>query len=724
VLVTCICLAVTVVASSIVGAEMLDTLLARVARGAWLSGAAQLLFMLLVAVLIYGGLVYQLTRLVHLRRCIAHCPVPRVALDETWRGEAPTLAILVPSYKEEPRVVLQTVLSAALQDYPWRRVVLLIDDPPDPGTDADAVQLRAIRALPGEIEALLAPQASIYAAAHDEFRARQARGSIDVHSELDELQSLYQQATTWFQAQADRFDANDHAERAFIEKVLLPNRDRMRERARACRDPRPTITVEQIAHEYEMLATLFSVEISGFERRRYVNLSHEANKAMNLNSYIGLLGKRFTERQECDGLHLEVAGSGPADIEVADADYVITLDADSLLTPDYALRLVNIAERSGNERVAVIQTPYSAFTGARGILERIAGATTDIQYNIHQGFSGCDATYWVGANALLRKSALMDIAVRTRERDFPITIFIQDRTVIEDTESTVDLIARGWSLFNYPERLAYSATPPDFGSLIIQRRRWANGGLIILPKLLCYLARGPMSMRKLAEAFMRVHYLVSIAAVNLALVILLAVPFTESIESWWLPMTALPYFFLYGRDLCRAGYRASDLIRVYALNLLLIPVNLGGVFKSLQQGWTREKIPFGRTPKVKGRTAAAPLYVLAAYALMLHWFTGAGFDAVEGLWAHAIFAAANAGLMLYAIAVFVGFRESLEDLRASSPWRRRSAAVPRSRTSGVLPFPDRRRLALAFSGPDRRRRALLPQPLHAGPIEREERKAG
>ena len=36
---------------------------------------------------------------------------------------------------------------------------------------------------------------------------------------------------------------------------------------------------------------------------------------------------------------------------------------------------------------------------------------------------------------------------------------------------------------NYPERLSYSATPPDFGSLVVQRRRWANGGLLILPKL-------------------------------------------------------------------------------------------------------------------------------------------------------------------------------------------------------------------------------------------------
>jgi hypothetical protein len=133
-----------------------------------------------------------------------------------------------------------------------------------------------------------------------------------------------------------------------------------------------------------------------------------------------------------------------------------------------------------------------------------------------------------------------------------------------------------------------------------------------------------------------------------------------------LPLTALPYFCLYGRDLQLAGYRASDLVRVYALNLLLIPVNLGGVLKSLQQAWTGHKIPFGRTPKGRDRTAAAPLYVVALYVLILHWFTQAGIDFVGGLWVHGTFVAANALLLLSGVASFVGFRHSWEDVKRPS----------------------------------------------------------
>ncbi|MDZ7726816.1 MAG: glycosyltransferase family 2 protein [Dehalococcoidia bacterium] len=112
-----------------------------------------------------------------------------------------------------------------------------------------------------------------------------------------------------------------------------------------------------------------------------------------------------------------------------------------------------------------------------------------MQYIVHQGMTHHGATFWVGANAVLRKRAIDQLVEEDVENGFPVRRYIKDRTVIEDTESSIDLRALGWRLYNYPERLSYSATPPDFGSLVIQRQRWANGGLVILPKLLRLLFR-------------------------------------------------------------------------------------------------------------------------------------------------------------------------------------------------------------------------------------------
>ena len=178
-----------------------------------------------------------------------------------------------------------------------------------------------------------------------------------------------------------------------------------------------------------------------------------------------------------------------------------------------------------------------------------------------------------------------------------------------------------------------------------------------------YLLRGPLRTRKAVEGFFRCHYLVSIAAVNVGLLIMLACPFEENLRNPWLPLSATPYFFLYARDLARAGYRYADLLRVYALNLMLIPVNLGGVLKSLEQALTGRKTPFGRTPKVSGRTAAPALYVLAEYALLGWWLMGATTDVMHAHYAHLAFALTNAGFLAYAIYCYIGWRNSVEDLR-------------------------------------------------------------
>ncbi len=554
-------------------------------------------------------------------------------------------------------------MSAALQEYPCRRVVLLIDDVPNPTSIADMTQLAAARELPQHIDSFLEPIAQYMANARNDFLQRVQHNAVDASLATKELIELWHHAAYWFCSRATEHDPSDHAERLFIEQVLRVRETNCMNRARQLEEWLEVGTVlstQQLEKDFRKLGSMFDCQLTSFERKRYINLSHEPNKAMNLNSYIHLTGKHFQEQLTADGLRLDAVEPEYATFSVPLARYFVTLDADSILLPEYALRLIHIMQLPGNERMAVAQTPYSAFPGATSSLERIAGATTDLQYIIHQGFTRYNATYWVGANALLRREALDAIAEDDMERGYKITRYIQDRTVIEDTESSVDLAARGWSLYNYPQRLAYSATPADFGSLLIQRRRWANGGLIILPKLIGYLIHQPH--RKIAEGLLRLHYLISIAAVNVGLLLMMSLPFSDSITTVWLPLTALPYYLLYGRDLMLCGYRASDLLRVYALNILLIPVNLGGVLKSLQQAVTGQQIPFGRTPKIKGRTATAPLYIIAIFAIFTQWLFSAFGDFNIGHYNQGAFAFLNAAILFYAVFIFIGLRDGWSDI--------------------------------------------------------------
>lgn len=440
---------------------------------------------LAVTALLFSALSYLVARYGALLRLRAHERVPRGELDEHFTHHGGGLTVLVPSYAEETRVVRATLWSAALQEFPGLRVALLIDDTPNPSDPDVAARLDATRRLASEVTAALREPAARHRRV---FEAGRAAATPPTPAELEALAAQYDHAVAWLEGMAAAEQPGDHADAFFTDQVLLGLAADLEQTAWAVRAAIGTPHApdrRRLTQLHARLVRIFEAEVTVFERKRYTSLSHEANKAMNLNAYISLMGGRWVEDHTVAGLVLRPAPADvPADLTVPATEYVLTLDADSLLLREYCLRLVHLMEQPGNERVAIAQTPYSSFPGAPTRLERIAGATTDLQHLQHQGKTHFGATYWVGANAVIRRRALEDIAEVRTERGFPVRTYIQDRTVIEDTESTIDLGAKAWTLVNHPERLSYSATPPDFGSLVVQRRRWANGGLVILPKLL------------------------------------------------------------------------------------------------------------------------------------------------------------------------------------------------------------------------------------------------
>lgn len=693
-------LLVTVIVTVTVEAMLVGSLIGHVRAGATAAAASTAAFGAALLALGYGNLVYQLARWGRYRRAGGD----RASHHDDEALFAPgadpgALTVLVPSYREDLSVVRQTVLSAVLQEYPDRRVVILVDDPPDPGDETAARALEAVRRLPSDIDRLLADPRRTVGRAAAALRARLAgRTTVPpwaIRAEAEELSTLWERAARWLEDQGRTEAAADHTGRLFVDVTFV-------RRAAACRAhgvrtlalaAEGRLTPDGLLADYHQLETMFEVDVSTFERKLYVNVSHEPNKAMNLNAYIGLLGGRWHRVERADGTHLirdhdGVAGSGVVD--VPGSRWLLTVDADSILAHDYALRLVRQMQRDEHARTAVMQSPYLAVPGAQRPIERAAGATTDIMHLVHQGSTHFRATFWVGANALLRVAALGDIAVSGFERGHRVTRFIQDRTVIEDTESTIDLVDAGWRLYNYPARMAYSATPADYGSLLIQRRRWANGGLLILPKLLrSYLRRGLRG--RVGETAMRVHYLVSTSAVTIALLALMTLPFSPAVPTWLLAATCVPYFALYLRDLRLIGRRRRDILAVYALNLLLIPVQLGGILTSLHQALTGRRIPFGRTPKVHDRTAAPALYVVLTLILLAQWSIGAALDVGAGRLAHAVMAGGNALFLGAAVGRYMGWRHAVVDVAGPVRARLRRSGTPRplQTTTRAAPGDDR-----------------------------------
>ena len=189
--------------------------------------------------------------------------------------------------------------------------------------------------------------------------------------------------------------------------------------------------------------------------------------------------------------------------------------------------------------------------------------------------------------------------------------------------------------------------------------------MIIFPSLLGLWSRVGSPRASGLETVIRSHYLLSPALANVGLLLLLVIPFGSEFSNIWFPIAAAPYYFLYGCDLVQLGYRWRDLLRVYALTLLLVPVNLAGVYRSLEQIITGRKSAFARTPKIDGRTAAPAAHLLALIALL----STAMISAAMNLWFGSLlffgFSAINAAFFLYGLLCLIGWRETRADIKGS-----------------------------------------------------------
>ncbi len=625
-------------------------------------------YLIIVTFLTFSALVYLIARQGAFQRFSSHIRVPRATLDKYFFTHQPSITVLIPSYSEETQVIRKTMLSVALQEYPNIKVVLLIDDDASKICSEDMLRLEATRALASEIETLLAIPYKRFKKILKRFEEANRKNNIIISKAVEEIAAQYIWAAKWLNTLADKEVIEDHVDIFFANQVLRELAEDLKlvgEALVVSHKEDAQIPVDRLMQLYRRLVLIFGANLEVFERKKYASLSHELNKAMNINSYIGLMGGMYQQEQTPDGIVLvPTMNQSNADIIINDSEFILTLDADSILLREYCLRLVYFLQQPDNADVAIAQTPYSSFRGAPTRVERLSGATTDIQHIIHQGMSYYGATFWVGANAIIRKCALEDIVEKKWVGGFEIKRYVQDHTVIEDTESSIDLAIHDWKLVNYPERLSYSATPPDFGSLVIQRRRWANGGLLILPKLWTLIRKrknkgNPISK---TEFIIRLNYMTSIAWSNIGLIFLLIYPYDGRLLSPLILLAAVPYFLAMAIDLRYCRYKYSDIIRIYGFNLILLPVNIAGTLKSLEQALTTKKTPFARTPKVKNRTSAALPYVLSPLLIVGFSLFTLGRNIQGEDWGNAAFAGFNAFTSIWAIFSYIGIKNLFIDI--------------------------------------------------------------
>src|SRR4051794_24084274 len=185
--------------------------------------------------LFYGNVVYQLTRIGQLKRQLSHRD-DYSAIEALYSvNESPTVSILVPSYKEQIPVVMQTIMSAALSEYPNRKITLLLDDPPL-CSGSHLLTLTRTRELIAELNETLAAAADRFSVAAHGYFERASLGTVVVWRERQVLGTLLEDAAAVVTALGRRYaelsqPAFAHADELFAREVIGRLAREHRERA-------------------------------------------------------------------------------------------------------------------------------------------------------------------------------------------------------------------------------------------------------------------------------------------------------------------------------------------------------------------------------------------------------------------------------------------------------------------------------------------------------------
>ncbi|MGA2409978.1 MAG: hypothetical protein ABSG46_06250 [Candidatus Binataceae bacterium] len=161
-------------------------------------------------------------------------------------------------------------MSAALTEYPRRKVVLLIDDPPNPAEPEPAGQLANMRELVCEINMLMQVQERRYKSELAAFERRRVRGRLDLPAEARRIARAYISIARWFEEQAATHRIRDHYDVLYVERILREPAQEHRRRSKELEilGQEGRLTRKRLQCEYRRIAALFAVEVTSFERKR------------------------------------------------------------------------------------------------------------------------------------------------------------------------------------------------------------------------------------------------------------------------------------------------------------------------------------------------------------------------------------------------------------------------------------------------------------------------
>ncbi len=290
------------------------------------------------------------------------------------------------------------------------------------------------------------------------------------------------------------------------------------------------------------------------------------------------------------------AGALAAGLESATGEYVLILDADFVAPPSLLEELLPSMADPG---VGMVQARWDHLNENESWLTRAQGLLLDGHFFLEQKgrFRGRRFFNFNGTAGLWRRQALIDAGGW------------QSDTLTEDLDVSYRAQIAGWRFVLRDDVGVPAELPCTPGSLLVQQRRWAQGGVQTARKLLPRLFRGPFRPAVKFEAF--VHLCGHLAHPLTFALSLLIVPSALARQRlgmdrlWWIDLALFtaataPFIVFYWTAARRRSRDRGWTVKGVAGTLALGAGLSVLLSRAVLRGLGRFRDPFERTPKAGG----------------------------------------------------------------------------------------------------------------------------
>ncbi len=269
-------------------------------------------------------------------------------------------------------------------------------------------------------------------------------------------------------------------------------------------------------------------------------------------------------------------------------EFILVLDADSVLKPDFLKRAIPLFLE--DEKLGLIQGKLKHLNEEESWLTRTLAFISDWFSNLLQAsFSGCRMVMgFVGHGGIFRRKALEDIGG-----------WMSD-TISEDLDIAYGLQLKGWKALYVEDAISFEEVPPSYFSAVIRFKRHIKGSLQNLIKHWWPIIRHKsLSLSGKIEALMQLAYSLvyplGLLCLALTLLVYIIIP-GAAIDGFWHSITGFVCSFIILISLPSVALIISPIpsfliiLLILAFALILFP-KLKEIARRIK--WANHEVIFG-----------------------------------------------------------------------------------------------------------------------------------